>query len=227
MGHVIIDILLIAVGILIVLLYAKRGFLKSLIHSLKTVLAFVIAYFLGGKLATVFADTFVGGAVRESVYKKVNDLYHVGAVSVDEIGSSFPSFLINDEVRAKLSAANGSGEDWINAVTDAVSAPIINVISTVIGYILVFILALVGLWILAAVLTKIIKHITILKVLNTVLGALFGIVLAFALLFVISSTIAFFAVDTAFYANSAVLKFFGDFKLPGALQFLDISRLFA
>ncbi len=227
MSHVIVDIVLIAVGLLIVLLYARRGFLKSLIHSMKTVLAFVIAYFLGGKLATLLADAFVSSAVRESVYKKVSSLYASGVAGADELGASFPSFMINEDVRARLDAATGSGEEWINTVTDAIAAPMTDVISTVIGYIAVFVISLIGLWILAAVLNRVIEYIAVLNFANILLGGILGLLLALALLFVVGSTVKFFAADTAFYAESTVLKFFGDFELPDALQFLDISRLLA
>ncbi len=226
-GNVIVDIILVLVGLLFILVYAKRGFLKSLLHSLKNIFAFVAAYFFGGKLATVLADAFLGKTVRGVVFNKINSMYTDASNSLDisEVTKSFPSFIMTDDVKAKLNAAQGSGDELVNTVTDTIANPITSVLSNVLGYILVFIIALIALAIVVAILNKIIEHITLFRLANTLLGAVLGFVLALVFLFVVSSVIKFFAGDSDMYTNSAVLKFFGDFKLPDALKFMDIHSL--
>ncbi len=226
-SHIVVDIILAVIAVLFILIYAKRGFLKSLLHSLKNIFAFVAAYFFGGKLAAIFADAFLGTAVREAVFKKVSSLYAdaSNSLNMDEVTKSFPSFIMTDDVKAKLNAAEGTGDPLVNSVTDTIATPITTVISNVLGYIAVFIVALIVLSIVVAILNRIISHIAIFRFANTLLGALLGVVIAMLVLFIISSVIKFFAGDSDLYLNSAILKFFGDFKLPEALNFLDLHSL--
>ena len=71
MGHILADIIFLIFGIAIILICAKRGFLKSVIHFFKTILAFVIAYFLESRLAQFLCDNWIGGAVRNFIFDKI------------------------------------------------------------------------------------------------------------------------------------------------------------
>ena len=59
MGNLIVDIVLVVLALSMIFFYAKRGFFKSLIHSLKGILALVITYFFGGRLAAFISEKFV------------------------------------------------------------------------------------------------------------------------------------------------------------------------
>ena len=146
MVHLIADIIFIVFALVMIFIYAKRGFLKSLLHSLKGIIALVVAYLFGGKLAVVIADKFVSEPVRNTVFSKVDALYQdtAGAVNADQFASKFPDFILTDDVKAKIEAAEGSGEALVNSVTDSIATPISNVISSVIGYVLVFAVAFVS-----------------------------------------------------------------------------------
>ncbi len=224
---VVVDLLLLAIGVIIVILYAKRGFLKSLIHSMKTILAFVAANAFGGKLADLLSDAFIGAAVRKPVFKKVNSVFSEAteSVALDEITTSFPSFIMKDDVKEKINSLEESGETLVNNVTDAIANPIANVISTVVGYILVFAISLVVLWILAIVLTKVVDHIKMLRTANILLGVLMGVILSCVLFFVVGTTFRFFAGDSEFYTQTVLLRAFGDARLPAFLRFMDIHYL--
>ncbi len=227
MGHIFMDAALVFVGLALILVYAKRGFFKSLIHSLKTVLALVAAYFLGGKLAELLNDAFIFKWIRGGVFDKVNALYLQASdsLTVQNLSSSFPSFIMSEEVKMKISTAEESGEALVNTVTDAIASPISNVISTVIGYVLVFVLALIALWIAAGLLDKLVEHIPLLNTANVILGALLGVVLAFALLFAVGSVLRYFLAGTELYAKSIIMKFFGESSVLDSLKFLDIGNL--
>ena len=226
MGHIIADVLFLLVGVGLVLVCAKRGFLKSAIHFLKTILAFVFAYLFGSKLGQFLCDKFIGAAVRDWVYGKLEGLYSQAASSVnaESIAAEFPEFLLSDEVKANLSAAEGSGEQMLNSMTDSIATPAATVISNIIGYIGVFLISLVVLWIGAIVLTKLVERISLLHRLNTALGALLGLLIAVTLLFVAASVIKFISAESALYTESVVVKFFGEAVLLEKLKFLNIGN---
>lgn len=227
MGHVIADILFLVVGVGLVLVCAKRGFLKSAIHFLKTVLAFVFAYLFGGKLGQFLCDKFIAAPVREWVYGRLEGLYTQAASSVnaEAIASEFPDFLLSDEIKENLSAAEGSGEELLNTMTDSIATPAATVISNILGYIGVFVISLVLLWVAAIVLTKLVERITFLHRINTALGALLGLLIAVTLLFVAASVIKFISAESELYTGSVIVKFFGDSALLEKLKFLNIGNL--
>jgi uncharacterized membrane protein required for colicin V production len=227
MGHVIADILFLVVGVGLVLVCAKRGFLKSAIHFLKTVLAFVFAYLFGSKLGQFLCDKFIAAPVREWVYGRLEGLYTQAASSVnaEAIASEFPDFLLSDEIKANLSAAEGSGEELLNTMTDSIATPAATVISNILGYIGVFVISLVLLWVAAIVLTKLVERITFLHRINTALGALLGLLIAVTLLFVAASVIKFISAESELYTGSVIVKFFGDSALLEKLKFLNIGNL--
>ena len=227
MGHLIADILFIVVGVLLILICAKRGFLKSVIHFFKTILAFVFAYLFGSKLGKLICDKWVADPVREWVHGKVEGMYSSAAESLDveAVTAAFPNFAMNDEVKASLQGLNGSGEELINNATEAIAGPAATVISNVIGYVSVFLISLVLLWIAAAILTKIVEHIGFLNTINTVLGGVLGLLIALTVLFVAASAIKLLAGSSPLYLDSAVVKFFGDSKLLESLKFLNFTTL--
>ena len=227
MGYVIADILFLVVGVGLVLVCAKRGFLKSAIHFLKTVLAFVFAYLFGSKFGQFLCDKFIAAPVREWVYGKLEGLYAQAASSVnaEAIASEFPDFLLSEEIKANLSAAEGSGEELINTMTDSIAMPAATVISNILGYIGVFVISLVLLWVAAIILTKLVERIAFLHRINTALGALLGLLIAVTLLFVAASVIKFVSAESSFYTQSVIVKFFGESALLEKLKFLNIGNL--
>lgn len=227
MGHVIVDILFLVVGVGLVLVCAKRGFLKSAIHFLKTILAFVFAYLFGSKLGQLLCDKFIAAPVREWVYGRLEGLYSQAADSLtaESIAAEFPDFLLSDEIKANLSAAEGSGEELLNTMTDSIATPAANVISNILGYIGVFVISLVLLWVAAIVLTKLVERITFLHRINTALGAVLGLLIAVTLLFVAASVIKFVSAESELYTGSVIVKFFGDSALLEKLKFLNIGNL--
>ncbi|MBR2020638.1 MAG: CvpA family protein [Clostridia bacterium] len=225
-GNVIVDLLFLIIGLLIVFICAKRGILKSAIHFCKTIFAFLIAYFLGGKLAALLADLWIGAGVRNAVYNTVNGVYQstAGTMNAQDVIDSLPGFLMTEEMQAKLHAAEGSGEALVNSMTDSIATPITSLVSNILGYVLVFLLALVGLWILAAVLDKMVSHIPVLGKLNTVLGALLGLLIATAVLLALASLVKVFFANSPIYTESVFVKFLGDGALLKGLKFLDFGN---
>ena len=227
MGHFLLDFAFLLVFALFILLYAKRGLIKSAIHFFKTLLAIVAAYLFGGKLGALLCNGFVGNGVRGFVYDKIQAMYAsaAGNLSAEEILQAFPSFLRTESVRAALAAGEGSGEMAVQSATDAISTPIASAISNVLGYIGVFLIALAVLWIVAAILTKIVEKITILDLVNTILGGVFGFVMALVILFAVASVIKLFWAQSPLYADSLLVKLLGESALLEKIKIFNLGAL--
>ena len=202
MTHLIFDVLFIIVAIIMIALGIKRGFIKSLIRSAKLILSVVLAYLLGSHLGLILKDSFIGTPVYNFVYEKVNALYldASSAVNVEEITAAFPQF-----------------------VTLGIADPISTLISNVLGYILVFVLAFIGLSVVAWLLTALTDKIKLLGAANRVLGAVWGALMAAIILLMVASVIKLFFGETDFYQQTVVVKFFGDSALLEAIKIFNIG----
>ena len=222
---ILLDAAFLIVGISLVFAYARRGLIKSVLHFFKTILAFVAAYLFGGKLAQVLCDNWLGGVVRGFIYDKINGVYQSAAESfnADAVIASLPDFLMTEEMRANLAAAEGSGEQLVNAMTDSISTPIASLFSNILGYVGVFLIALVVLWIAAGILSTICDKLPIIGTLNTVLGALLGLLIALMVLFAASSLIRQFFAQSPIYTKTFIVKLFGESSLLNVLTFLNLG----
>lgn len=97
--------------------------------------------------------------------------------------------------------------------------------NTLVGYILVFIIAFVGLSVVAWLLTAVINKIAFVGLANRILGGAWGALTAALLLTAVSSVIKFFFGDNEIYTGTVLVKFFGDAGLLQIFRFLDFGSL--
>ncbi len=225
-GHYIADGIFIVIAALLMIFYAKRGFIKSFIHSARFILSIVATYLWGGALGKLICGKWIGTPVRNFVFEKVNGVYQGASDSfqVEKVKESLPSFLLNEETSAKLDALNGTGTELVEQITDTVATPVATLLSNILGCVLVFVLALVALSVGAWLLEKVISHITLLNTVNTLLGLVWGILAAAFVLFALSSLLRVFLADSAIYTESVVVKFFGESGVLKSLRFLDLGK---
>lgn len=225
MGSTIADILFLAVGVSFVVLGVKRGFLQTVIHFFKYILAFVFARAFGSSLGAVLSDSFIASPIKEYVYDRFMEVYlnEPGAFTAEKAIDALPSFLATDSVKEGLYAAQGSGEELLHNMTDAASAPVISVFSNIFGYILAFALSLILLWFVAKLVTKLIDKLQLFGKLNRLLGLLLGLAMGLTVMFAVSSCLRFFFATTDFYQNTVVVKAFGNSSFLHFLSFLDIG----
>ncbi len=227
MTHLILDILFVAVAVVLIALGAKRGFIKSLIRSAKLLLSVIFAYLLGPQLGLFLKNKFIGTPVYNFVYEKVNGLYldATSSINMDQITSSFPQFLMTEEVKQQIAGATSteSGEAMVQSVTQGIAEPISGLISNILGYVLVFVLAFVGLTVVAWLLTALSERIQLLGTANHVLGGIWGALNALIILFMAASVIKLFFAQTDFYQQTVVVRFLGDSALLEAIKIFNIG----
>ena len=227
MGNVIADLIFVAIGLVIILVCIYRGFLKMMIRTFSLLIAVLLTYFIGGHVASLLCNGFIGSMVHNSMYESVNSIYMETAGQIDPAQAleQIPAFLRTEELQNKIAQLGASGEEWVNTVTDALSAPIASLISNIIAYVLVFVLALVGLFFLSKILDAVVENITLLDRVNKILGGIWGVLLAVMVLFMVSSIMKLFFANSEIYTNSVVIRFFGDSALLGFLKIFDIGSL--
>lgn len=225
--QLILDILFVVVAVAIIAICAKRGFIKSLLHSAKLLFAVILAYVFGGQLGAFLNQHFIGASVRNFVYEKINGLYTSASSSlnIDEIAAKFPDFIMTEELKQTISNATAeeSGEALVSSVTESISVPISTLISNIVGYIAVFIVSFILLIVVAWLLTKVIDKIAFLGTANHILGGVWGALIALILLFIAASVIKVFLGGTAGYDQTVIVKFFGDSALLEVIKILDVG----
>ena len=109
MSHILLDILFVAVGVLIIVICAKRGFFLTLLKFFKLFLAFGAAYLWGGAFGNFLGEKFLNAPIRSSVFGKVNEIYlnTAGSFDVESAMEAVPDFLLTDSLRALKLEAEG------------------------------------------------------------------------------------------------------------------------
>ena len=226
-GFAVVDVVMVIFALVITLIYTFRGFLKGIVQLFKTLIAFLIASMFGARVGDILYQRFFFNAIRNFVFQRVNGVYTgtVDSMNLEAVTERIPDFMMTEQVKANLASVDGSGEQMVNSITDAIASPAANTISGVVGYGLVFLAALIVLSLVAIILTKMIEKIKVLKAANTLLGALFGFLISFLVLCVFSSAVKALMGESDFYVNSQLMKYLGDSALLEKIRFLDVSKL--
>lgn len=219
------DVIFVAVGLLIILAAAKKGFIGNVIHSARVLLALVATYFLGGKIALLLRENWIGPAVRNFMIPKVEAVQGAKEEGATRLLEEIPAYLRTPELEADLAAAMTGNAAGTQTIADTIATPVATLISNVLGYVTVFVLALVVLWLAVKLLDGVIERIKILDRLNTILGAVWGVILACLTLFVIGSVFRVFLSHSEIYTESTVIRFFGESALLRVMGIFDVGGM--
>ncbi len=222
----IIDLIFAAFAIITVIVFAKRGFFLSLLKFFKLLLAFIAAHLWGDSLGKFLSDKVFYTPIRNSIFSKLNGIYEgaTDSFNVETATNAIPQFLRTDAFMQKLNSLDESGEALVNSISDSVATALSNVICSVVGFLLVFVVAFLALTILYWILKGLRGKIPVVGTVDTLLGALLGAVFAFLILLAVGSVLKFFFGNDDFYTKSILIKFFGDSSILGVLKFLNVSQ---
>ena len=224
--HWIIDALFLLVGATMVFEGVRRGFFKAIFDYLKFVLAIATAYLLGGQVAALLHGRFIATPVRDFVHARFSAFYATSSgAAAEEALEALPSFLVTEEVRANvLAAAGAGGTELVDTITASVAPTISQVIANITGYLLTFVLALIGFAIAAYFLGKLTDSLRFLDRINRLLGGALGLISALTFLLSAASVLRFFFAEDPIYADSIVVKLFGESPLLKTFRFLDVGE---
>ena len=98
-------------------------------------------------------------------------------------------------------------------------------VALAVSYIFTFLLALVLVTVVTWFMRGLIKRLAVVRAVDGILGALVGVVIAAMVMFVSASIIRIVPAAEELYANSTVVKLFGESSLLDVLKFLDVGNL--
>lgn len=218
MGHVIIDIVLLVVGILIILKFTISGFLKSLLSTCKLLVSVAIAFLLRVPVAHLFGNIFFDGFFVNGIYNALRD---------NDTTSSLVSLLYNDSyatVLAKfevdtvklgqdmaLLQGGERSDELLWSISQNAGSGFSLMVCSVIAVILIFIVSLIGLSLLMPIIEKITTAFDGVKTANRVLGLAFGVIIA---------TLTLWGISLGLYA---VISYIGPFT-QGAFDVQTLDR---
>ncbi len=228
-GALSVDLILLILAGITIFLCVKRGLFLTVLKFCKLFLSFGAAYLWGNAFGNFLSDKFIYKPVRASIFDKINGVYldATSGFDVESTMNSIPQFLLNDEMRAKLNGLEGTGEELVNSITDTVAGALSSVICAILGFLIVFVLAFIVLSIVYIFVKSFRKKIKIIGAVDGILGGVFGLLWICVLYAVLASALKFFSAESGLYAESAILKFFGDSAFFENIKFLNVSEWLA
>ena len=215
------DIILIAVLAFCIIRHFIGGFTSSILGIGKFIISVALAVLFGKLIAGLLADGFVGSSISYGVFVKLKE--YIGGLNLNEFFDSIPegfrrfAQLVGADVDAlKLQYQSAvTNDETIRAMADNIARPLVETVSAILGYALVFLVVFIALSIVCGLLKFI--HIPVLSTIDKWLGLALGVVIE---LFSVSllSTVVYTALEVAaaltgdvgimdFYNNSFVFKF--------------------
>lgn len=175
----ILDLIIIGIVALMVLLSAKRGFVRTLIEVVGFIAALFIAFTFSSPIATATYDKIIEPAVVKAVEEATTE---AGEAAADTVWATVPDFITNnserfglskDDLAVNLSGGDGVISDAATSISENIIEPIaVKVLSLVISTLLIVVLLFV-VNVLAKLLNKLFSFSLVGK-LNRTLGGVVG-----------------------------------------------------
>ena len=185
----VLDLVLFGVFVMFVAMGVFRGFIRSAIHFLGSIIAACLSAVLGGMAAQWLFDSMFRGALVERVQESLNMLGTSDALSsVDNLLASLPDFIVRALQDAGVTASSISGSivSGSSAAAERIAdllAPTFVGFLKVLAVIVIFALLMVVVRILAEVLSHVLR-LPVLGQLDSILGGVCGFLLALVLVWV-------------------------------------------
>ena len=225
MGNYLFDIIAIAVSILLIVVFACKGFVKSIFRFFRWLFAALMAYLFGNRVASFLFEKLFYKAILKSITEKVQAAYsgatagYSGATAYEKL----PFFLKTEAMKTKLYAIE-SGDEAVANISEAISKPVASIASNIAGYLLVFLVAFLLFLLLTIVLDKVVKLSSLTKFINGFLGALVGAILSLLLIVMAVSVVKIFFSDMPVYEHSFLVRWIGNSKLLQGIHIFNIGE---
>ena len=176
---IIIDVALIAVIVVSVFHYARKGFVAGLMDLVGNLASLALAWVVSGKLSpTVFENFFKSGLIEQTA----RTIQQQGGVNLfvilDGLSGILPQKFIDDITASAAGMLDSGAPDIAQQVVEKIIAPLVVPLITVVVFFATFVLCRVVIAFLVTVLTNINK-IPLLGGVNRILGVCIGVVAGF------------------------------------------------
>ena len=198
-ASLIFDIVLAGIGLIIILRNAARGFIKSVISLMKSVLAIFLAYLFSGPLGRGFSNWFFSDVARGWVTNIVSSTKEEGGYALYKIFDGIPTWFTKvsvsqgvDEktVQKYFVEQNLASQETVDELVAVFGDALSILISTILAFIVLFIAIQIVLIGVGALLNRLGK-VSVWRIVNIALGALIGFIISAAIGWLISTVIIF------------------------------------
>lgn len=225
------DISIAAICLIIITRNAARGFIKSFVSLMKSVLAVFLAYLFNAPLAKAMSGWWFKDLSKNWVRDLMLSTEKDGGYALYEIFDGIPEWFVKVSVSQGIEKNTVTHyfveENLASAQTvDSFVSPLGNalsmLISTVVAFMVLFIAIEIVLAFVGTLLNKL-GELPVWKVVNVLLGAMVGVVISFVIAWLISFIVIFvFDFGSNYYPKvfkqdvineTVIVKFFGEHNL--------------
>lgn len=180
----VLDIILVVIFAAFVLTAAKKGFVKTLLELVASILALVLAY----QLSPLVAQGAYEGVVKESLVTSIEEQLDenfntsTAAKKAEVTLDALPDFVVSlaasagveiSDIKSKISSEKFSSENIATELVEKVAEPIVVGALTIVFFMILAILLLFALKFLAHIISKLFD-VPLIGTANKLLGALLG-----------------------------------------------------
>ena len=194
----ILDLIFIAIIAVFALVYWKRGFIQALFGALTTVASLILSFLFGPKLGDLLSERFffeklsdrINGVISPIITDTVDGLnlnrfMNEASEGIGKFTDYIEKYGVSlSSLKEKFGSVTVGTEADIRALSDAIAKPAATTISRILGCVIVFIAALIVLWI-AKFLLSALFELPGLKQINETFGALLGVVSGVAIVWLV------------------------------------------
>ncbi len=232
------DAVILVVAILVIVMGAKRGFVKSIMGVCTLIAALFVAFAFTPSVSPYIENTAVIEGISDGISDTIASLTKSSEGTYDlsrlfrDMPESFKQILdrygVNaNELEQAFNPGANASEESVQALADRIAGPVAAAIAGVVSFLVLFVASLLVLKILMWVL-DLIFHLPVLKTANTVLGLIVGVVSAFLWAWVLSALSVIFInamssispemFNSSLIENTVILKFFANDGLANILR---------
>ncbi len=218
-------VLLLFISITIYRCY-KKGFIHVIFVTFRKVFALIIAYFGASKLGVILKDRFIMAPLKAKIGSMVENAVKEKGESVETFIDSIPSIFHQiagffnvdfDKIAENAMQTDAAAtESFVTAIADKAS----GIAGTILGFIILFIVAWFGLMIIFWIVDRIFE-LPILNRINRLLGLTCGVISSFFTAWIVSYVLVFIVGFFATYSTTVavfdlqhtyLIKFFYNFN---------------
>lgn len=191
----ILDVFLILLYIFVIIVCAYRGFVKSVWSTVTVIGALILAYIFGPSLSEWVYDAFVYDCVSSYTYETVESIIEEKSdgYDVSDLLETAPDEFLNllehcgadlEEIKSTLSSSVTVSKDELYELAGTIALPVSGTISNLIGFVSIFLGAVIIISLLGFVLRLIVK-VPIIRSINSLLGAVLGVAEGFIIVWIV------------------------------------------
>ncbi len=192
-----------------------RGFVRTAVHLLRFVGAFILACVFSKPIGAWIKEQWLGEKFYDIVWNAVSESFNGSADGmVDAVPSGLRALLetFGFDVGGAANDAVLAGESMLESFTVSISDRLAGIASVALAFVGIFVLSLLGLILVAKILTVLVEKIPFVRGLNRVLGFGAGLLIGVFTAWTVSQFIVFIlATFTSIdYSQAVILNFFHD-----------------